>query len=61
MGGLSAGAWQRAGAGRNPPAAVALPALLARTYLEDGMLKKELKGYKEYCKKVKYRLVPGLW
>ena len=43
------------------PAAATLPALLARTYLEDGMLKKELKGYKEYCKKVKYRLIPGVW
>jgi protein-S-isoprenylcysteine O-methyltransferase Ste14 len=25
------------------------------------LLSKDLKGYKEYCKKVKYRLVPGVW
>ena len=34
---------------------------IIRTYLEDKTLQKELKGYKEYTKKVKYRLLPGIW
>jgi protein-S-isoprenylcysteine O-methyltransferase Ste14 len=36
-------------------------ALIARTWLEDNTLKKELTGYKEYAKKVRYRLFPGVW
>ncbi|MCX6774301.1 MAG: isoprenylcysteine carboxylmethyltransferase family protein [Candidatus Micrarchaeota archaeon] len=28
---------------------------------EERLLLKDLKGYREYCKKVKYRLVPGIW
>ena len=32
-----------------------------RTYLEDRMLKEELKGYREYAEKVKYRIIPYLW
>jgi protein-S-isoprenylcysteine O-methyltransferase Ste14 len=36
-------------------------AMVARTALEDKMLQKELKGYKAYAKKVKYRLLPGIW
>lgn len=32
-----------------------------RTYLEDRMLKEELKGYQEYAGKVKYRLIPYIW
>ncbi|MFH1182587.1 MAG: isoprenylcysteine carboxylmethyltransferase family protein [Candidatus Woesearchaeota archaeon] len=35
--------------------------LLARTYLEDKTLKKELPGYSAYAGKVKYRLLPGIW
>lgn len=35
--------------------------VIVRTALEDNMLKKELKGYKEYTKKTRYRLFPGLW
>lgn len=35
--------------------------IITRTELEDEMLKKGLKGYKEYSEKVKYRLVPFLW
>jgi len=34
---------------------------IIRTYLEDKTLQNELPGYKEYIKKVRYRLVPGLW
>lgn len=32
-----------------------------RIFDEEKMLMKDLKGYKQYCKKVKYRLVPGVW
>jgi protein-S-isoprenylcysteine O-methyltransferase Ste14 len=39
---------------------VAIP-ILIRTYLEDKTLQKELPGYKEYAKKVKYRLIPYIW
>lgn len=35
--------------------------LIVRTNLEEKTLQKELKGYKEYTKKVKYRLLPGVW
>ena len=35
--------------------------LVIRTDLEDKMLQKELKGYKEYVRKVKYRLLPWIW
>ena len=35
--------------------------LFARTYLEDNTLQKELPGYDEYVKKVRYRLIPGVW
>lgn len=35
--------------------------LIIRTYLEDKTLKKELTGYLEYSKNVKYRLIPGIW
>ena len=28
---------------------------------EEMILKKELKGYKEYMKKVKYRIIPYIW
>ena len=38
------------------------PALIIkRIHYEEILLKKELPGYKEYCKKVKYRLVPFIW
>jgi len=35
--------------------------IIIRTHLEDKTLQKELKGYKEYAKKVRYRLLPGVW
>jgi protein-S-isoprenylcysteine O-methyltransferase Ste14 len=38
-----------------------IPILVYRTINEEKVLNKELEGYKEYCKKVKYRLVPGIW
>jgi len=35
--------------------------ILRRTALEDRYLQQELEGYAEYAKRVRYRLVPGLW
>jgi protein-S-isoprenylcysteine O-methyltransferase Ste14 len=32
-----------------------------RTYLEDKTLQEELPGYKEYTRKTRYRLFPGVW
>ena len=43
------------------PGAILIPLFIIRAYLEDNTLKKELSGYAEYTKKVKYRLVPGVW
>lgn len=43
------------------PAAVTAIILIVRTGLEDRTLKEELTGYKEYARKVRYRLVPGVW
>lgn len=35
--------------------------IVVRTVIEDGMLQRELPGYKEYCAKTPYRLVPKVW
>ncbi|NYZ74050.1 isoprenylcysteine carboxylmethyltransferase family protein [Candidatus Micrarchaeota archaeon] len=43
------------------PAAILALLFVGRTYMEDKTLQEELKGYKEYMKKVRYRLVPGIW
>ena len=43
------------------PAAILALLLVGRTYMEDKTLQKELDGYLEYTKKVRYRLVPGVW
>ena len=43
------------------PACFGILFLVIRTVLEDKMLGRELEGYKEYARKVRYRLVPGLW
>ena len=43
------------------PAALSIITLVARTYLEDRTLQKELPGYLDYAGKVKYRLLPGIW
>ncbi len=37
------------------------PLLVLRIKNEEQVLRRELAGYKEYCRKVKYRLVPGIW
>lgn len=43
------------------PAALVSVLLFIRTALEDQTLQKELTGYTEYCQKVKFRLLPGIW
>lgn len=43
------------------PALLLAAAFVFRTHFEDEFLQKELKGYKEYCKKTKYRLIPFVW
>lgn len=43
------------------PAAIAIAVLVLRTELEDRTLRRELAGYADYAKRVRYRLVPGMW
>jgi len=43
------------------PGAIASILMIIRTCLEDKMLRSELDGYAEYSKRVRYRLLPGLW
>ena len=43
------------------PAILATICLILRTVLEDRTLRQELSGYEAYTKKVRYRLLPGLW
>jgi protein-S-isoprenylcysteine O-methyltransferase Ste14 len=43
------------------PAAGVLLLVFARTVLEDLALIKELPGYLDYARRVRYRLIPGLW
>ncbi len=43
------------------PAAGVAGVLVRRTILEDRFLHRELAGYPEYARKVRYRLLPGIW
>jgi protein-S-isoprenylcysteine O-methyltransferase Ste14 len=43
------------------PTGIMIVAVLIRTALEDKTLRNELEGYLDYSKKVKYRLIPGIW
>lgn len=43
------------------PALLLAPAFIFRTHFEDETLYEELPGYKEYTRKVKYRLFPFIW
>ena len=43
------------------PAVLTIILVFVRTYLEDTTLKKELPGYEDYSKKVKYKIIPFLW
>jgi protein-S-isoprenylcysteine O-methyltransferase Ste14 len=35
--------------------------MIIRNYLEDRFLQNELEGYSDYTKRVRYRLLPGVW
>ena len=43
------------------PAILTIIAFAIRTALEDKTLQKELNGYSDYVKQVRYRLIPGIW
>lgn len=43
------------------PALIVAVLFVMRTYFEDKTLQAEMVGYREYAKKVKYRLVPFIW
>ena len=43
------------------PAALASALLVLRTALEDRLLKAELAGYESYARRVRWRLIPGVW
>lgn len=43
------------------PAAIALVIAVIRTALEDSTLQEELPGYREYARRVRYRLAPGIY
>ncbi len=43
------------------PGAVSTGIIIVRTALEDKTLHDELDGYQDYARRVRYRLVPGLW
>jgi protein-S-isoprenylcysteine O-methyltransferase Ste14 len=43
------------------PGIIIVILFLIRTSLEDQTLQKELPGYQEYAKKVRYKLMPGVW
>jgi protein-S-isoprenylcysteine O-methyltransferase Ste14 len=43
------------------PAALTVAVLVVRTGLEDAVLQKELQGYSSYARRVRNRLLPGIW
>lgn len=43
------------------PAVLVIPFLALRAVLEEKTLLKELPGYRDYTRKVKYRFLPGIW
>lgn len=43
------------------PAALAAGIIVARTAVEDRMLQTALPGYATYARRVRYRLLPGIW
>jgi protein-S-isoprenylcysteine O-methyltransferase Ste14 len=43
------------------PALLACLILVVRTVLEDRTLRSELPGYEEYARRVRYKLIPGVW
>ena len=43
------------------PGALASGLLVLRTSWEDRLLQAELSGYSDYVRRIRFRLVPGLW
>lgn len=43
------------------PAVTSVVGIVVRTALEDRTLREELEGYDTYSKRVRYRLLPGVW
>ncbi len=43
------------------PGGVLIAVIFLRTALEDRTLQDELAGYREYCQRVRSRLIPGIW
>jgi len=43
------------------PAVVSTSAIVLRTMLEDSTLRRELDGYTDYARRVRYRLLPAIW
>jgi protein-S-isoprenylcysteine O-methyltransferase Ste14 len=43
------------------PSVAFILSLAARVKNEEELLLKELKGYREYMQKTRYRLFPGVW
>lgn len=43
------------------PVLIMVIIVFVRTYYEDLTLQKELKGYADYCKEVRYRIIPFIW
>jgi protein-S-isoprenylcysteine O-methyltransferase Ste14 len=44
-----------------PLTLVYLPALAYRTITEDRFLRANLEGYADYAKRVRYKVIPGIW
>jgi len=44
-----------------PPFLLMLPVFVYRILNEEEVLRRGLPGYKEYCKKTRYRLLPFIW
>jgi protein-S-isoprenylcysteine O-methyltransferase Ste14 len=38
-----------------------LPVVVARTWLEDRLLRQRVPGYEHYCARTHWRLIPGVW
>jgi protein-S-isoprenylcysteine O-methyltransferase Ste14 len=38
-----------------------LPIVVARTWIEDNVLRRELPDYRRYCSRIRWRLIPGVW
>ncbi len=43
------------------PALLVVPIIIARIGNEESVLQRDLKGYTDYMKKTRYRLLPGIW